>query len=73
MSERPVSAGLRVDSENPGHAVVSVFVGRTPGARGHAGTLTLRTDELTDLGHLNSDGQLVVAFDWIERPCPSTE
>lgn len=45
----PVRMALRVDDTNPGHTWVSVFVGRTPGARGYAGQLCLRTDEFCEL------------------------
>jgi hypothetical protein len=62
----PVTAGIRVDSQNPGHTTISVFVGRNPGARGHAGTLTLRTDEWHQLGTLDADGRLIITFDGIE-------
>lgn len=40
---------FRVDHANPAHVTLSVFVGRTEGARARAGTLTLRTDEVRDL------------------------
>lgn len=46
---RPVTAHLREDGRNPGHARVSVFIGRQPGARGHSGQLVLRTDEWEEL------------------------
>ncbi len=49
MAERGVSVGWRVDEQNPGHTKVSVFIGRNPGARGHAGQLTIRTDEWEEL------------------------
>lgn len=49
MNTEPPTVTFRVDDANPGHTTLSVFVGRTPGARGHAGTLTLRTDELAAL------------------------
>ena len=62
----PVTAAVRLDSANPGHAKVSVFVGRNEGARGHSGTLTFRTDEWAELGRIDSDGRLVVTFDILE-------
>lgn len=46
---RPVTVMFREDGRNPGHARVSVFVGRQPGARGHSGQLVLRTDEWDEL------------------------
>lgn len=45
MSDRPVTCTYSVVEQNPGHTRLSVYVGRTPGARGHAGVITLRTDE----------------------------
>lgn len=47
MTEPTVT--FRVDAANPGHVHLTVFIGRNPGARGHSGTLTLRTDELAEL------------------------
>lgn len=44
-----VTCMLRVDDTNPGHTWVTLFVGRNPSARGHAGTLAFRTDELAEL------------------------
>lgn len=65
--ERPVSAMLRVDSENPGHTTVTVFAGRNPGARGHSGTLVFRTDEWNELIErgMTSGGTVVLEFDLI--------
>lgn len=40
---------FREIARNPGHVMVRVWVGRNPGARGAAGTLTLRTDEWDEL------------------------
>lgn len=40
---------FRVDEANRGHVTLSVFIGRTPDARGHAGRLVLRTDEFAEL------------------------
>lgn len=63
VSDRPVTAGLRVDSRNEGHVTLSVFVGRNEGARGHSGRITLRADEWREFGHVDADGKLIVAFD----------
>lgn len=63
MSDRPVTAAIRVDTQNAEHTMISVFVGRNEGARGHAGNLVLRTDELDQLGTRDSEGRLVVAFE----------
>lgn len=65
--QRPVSAAMRVDSENREHTTVTVFAGRNPGARGHSGTLTFRTDELEDLGTIDIEGRLVIAFEMIDN------
>lgn len=45
MPSRSVTLLFREVSRNPSHVRVSVFVGRNVQARGHAGVLTLRTDE----------------------------
>lgn len=60
--DRPLIKALRVDSENPGHVQVTVFVGRQEGSLGHAGTLTFRKDEWDELGRVDSGGNLVVHF-----------
>lgn len=49
-----VTCVLRVDQTNPGHTWASIFVGRNPGARGHAGVLAFRTDELAELLEMSS-------------------
>jgi hypothetical protein len=74
-----VTAAMRVDSENPGHTIVSVLVGRNAGARGHAGTLTFRSDEMRDLGTCDAEGRLVIPFEMIDNrsdaitmPAPNT-
>ena len=67
MDRAPVRAGIRTDTQNPGHTRLSVFVGRIEGSRGHAGVLTLRTDEMRELGHVNADGKWVIEFDMM-RP-----
>ncbi len=46
---RPVTIALREDSRNPGHVTLSVFTGRNEGARGHSGTIVMRTDEWDEL------------------------
>lgn len=43
---RAPSIGYRVIDQNPGHTTLALFVGRTPGARGSAGQIIVRTDEL---------------------------
>jgi len=43
--QSPVTAGVKVVDRNPGHVRLSVYSGRNPYARGHSGTLTVRTDE----------------------------
>ena len=50
-SGRVPSVGYKVIDENPAHTRITVWVGRTPGARGNSGTLTVRTDELSELVH----------------------
>ena len=45
MTVAPVSVGFRFNRMNPGHVTVSIFAGRNPGSRGHAGELVFRTDE----------------------------
>lgn len=42
---RPVTAGLRIIDQNPGHTTATLFVGRTGGSRGNAGQITIRTGE----------------------------
>ena len=49
MRNDPVTCMLRVDEVNSAHVHLSMFVGRNDGARGHAGTLVLRTDEWNEL------------------------
>ena len=49
MSAREPTVTFRVDHANAGHVTLTVFVGRNPGARGRAGQLVLRTDELVEL------------------------
>ncbi len=49
MSKELLPIAFREDSRNPGHTQVSVFIGRNVGARGHAGVLTMRTDEWDEL------------------------
>jgi hypothetical protein len=46
---RPVTVWLRLDDRTGGHTHLSVFVGRDPGSRGHAGVIVLRNDELEEL------------------------
>ena len=46
---RPVTIAFREDSRNPGHVTLSVFTGRNEGARGHGGTIVMRTDEWDEL------------------------
>lgn len=60
--QRPVTATIRVVNRNAAHVTLAVFVGRQEGSRGHAGTLTLRTDEYDQLGHVDTDGNWVVRF-----------
>lgn len=67
MGRTPVTAALRLDSVNPGHVIMSVFIGRNIGARGHSGTLTLRTDEWHELGDL-VDNRLLVEFELLDVP-----
>lgn len=58
FARRVLAIGYRIDSINEGHVVLSIFIGRNPGARGHSGKLTLRTDEfreLCKLQHLSFD------------------
>ena len=64
MHRLPVTVGLRENARSPGHTLVSVFVGRRRGARGHAGELTLRTDEWDELAARlgPSDGGIVEAW-----------
>lgn len=71
MRDDPVSAAIRCDEQGPGHTKVSVFVGRTEGARGHSGVLTFRTDEWLELcqegvGLDGHHGKLVIVFDVLE-------
>lgn len=40
---------FREVDRNPGHVRITVWIGRNHGARGNAGTLTLRTDEWDEL------------------------
>jgi len=62
---------LREDERNPGHVRVSVFVGRQPGSRGHAGQIVLRTDEWDDLVRLmRGEGDLTTYFRAIVREHP---
>lgn len=65
----PVTAALRVVARNPGHVTLSVWVGRTPGNRGRAGKLTLRTDEWDDLGYREGD-VLIVEFQLLDDQPP---
>lgn len=70
---KTVRLALRRNSQNPGHTTLSVFAGRNEGARGHAGTLTFRTDELAELagigcfdaltGRLNLEFEILPALD----------
>lgn len=46
---RPVTATARVVESTPGHVTVRVWVGRQPGSRGNAGSLTFRADEWAEL------------------------
>lgn len=43
--EGPLSIMAREERRRGGHVDIGVFVGRRPGARGKAGTITLRIDE----------------------------
>lgn len=52
-----VMVGLRCDHRNPGHTIVSVFVGRNEDARGPSGALRFRTDEFDELFGPIADGQ----------------
>jgi hypothetical protein len=47
--ERPTKIALRVNDRNPGHVRLSLFVGRNPGSRVHAGEIVVRTDEWDEL------------------------
>ena len=49
MEKTQITILFREESRNPGHTVVSVFVGYQRGSRGCAGTLTFRTDEWDDI------------------------
>lgn len=62
MTEHPraVRVGLRVDDRNPGHVHVSVFAGRNPGARGHAGKVTFRSDEWDEIMARYGSGPFVL-------------
>ena len=44
----PVTFGVKVTHETLGHVYVTVFAGRTPGARGCAGQLVFRHDEFEE-------------------------
>lgn len=46
---RPATLAFRVIWENPVHTQISVWIGRTKGARGNCGALTVRSDELAEL------------------------
>lgn len=66
-----VTCGMRVDSSNEAHTMVSVFVGRNEGARGHSGNLVFRTDEWREIckrfiGAHGRSGKLVIEFDAME-------
>jgi hypothetical protein len=41
----PVTFGVKVIAENPGHVTFLLFAGRTPDSRGRSGQLVLRADE----------------------------
>ena len=45
---QPVTFLFRVNDRNPAHTRFSVFAGRNVGSRGHAGELTMRTDEFDE-------------------------
>jgi hypothetical protein len=47
--DRLLTMALRLEAHNGGHATIGVFVGRTRGARGKAGQITLREDEWAEL------------------------
>ncbi len=49
MLQGYVSIGFREDERNDAHVRVSVFVGRALRQRGHAGQLTLRSEEWDEL------------------------
>lgn len=69
MRGDPVKVAVRVDSFNPEHTHLSVFIGRNEGARAHCGHLTVRTDEWREIvdkgvGLLDHPaGSLVIEFD----------
>lgn len=70
MTDRdPVTMGLRVDDANPGHTRLSVFVGRNPGARGHAGHLVLRTDEWDEIRTAVEDATAILRGE-VHRAAP---
>jgi len=57
---QPVSIMFREDERNPGHVRLSVFVGRTDGARGHAGEIVMRADEWDQLQSQILDGEILI-------------
>lgn len=57
---RPVTATARVVESTPGHVTVRVWVGRQPGSRGSAGSLTFRLDEWAELA---GSGMLTLAVE----------
>lgn len=66
----PVTVSVREDDRNDAHVHLSVFVGRTPDARGRAGTLVLRTDEWDELAHRLLDADPVGAHPDDGEPLP---